>query len=67
VASGDVGNAVRRRLAAFAEGAEVELERARCWALARLVDDALWCREHQAAAVPCVDAVIEALCAKAVA
>ena len=61
VESGDVGDAVRRRLAAFAEGAEVELERSRRWALVRLVNDALWCREYQTAVVPYVDTMIEAL------
>lgn len=61
VESGDVGAAVRRRLAAFAQGAGVDIERTRCWALARLVNDTLWCREHQADVVPYLDTMIEAL------
>jgi streptomycin 6-kinase len=61
VACGDIGASVRRRLAAFADGAQVEYERARRWAVARLTVDALWCREHQADAVAYVDTMIEAL------
>jgi streptomycin 6-kinase len=60
-ACGDVGASVRRRLAAFADGAQVEYERTRRWAVARLTVDALWCREHQADAVAYVDTMIEAL------
>jgi streptomycin 6-kinase len=53
--------AVRARLTAFAEGAGVDLERARRWAHARNVSEAIWCREHQPDAVWFVDALGEVL------
>jgi streptomycin 6-kinase len=43
----DLRIAVLRRLAAFAEGAGVDTQRARRWAQARMTHDALWCLEHQ--------------------
>ena len=46
-AQADLRAAVLRRLAAFAEGAAVDAQRARRWAQARLTVDALWCLEHQ--------------------
>jgi streptomycin 6-kinase len=51
----DLRTAVLRRLAAFAEGAQVDVVRSRRWAQARLVNDALWCREHQPDVAPYVD------------
>jgi streptomycin 6-kinase len=57
----DPRQAVRVRLVAFADAAGVDLERARRWAQAYLVNEAIWCREHQPDAVPHVDALVEAL------
>jgi streptomycin 6-kinase len=57
----DLRAAVRRRLEAFADGAEVDVERARRWAQARGLNDALWCREHQPEAVRFVDALVSIL------
>ena len=57
----DLRTAVVARVAAFVEGAEVDVDRARRWAQARLVNDALWCREHQPDAVPYVDALAAVL------
>jgi streptomycin 6-kinase len=57
----DLRTAVRARLAAFAEGAGVDVERARRWAQARNVSEAIWCREHQPDAVWFVDALGEVL------
>jgi streptomycin 6-kinase len=53
--------AVAARLAAFTDAAGVDHQRARGWALAYLVDQALWCREHQPDAVPYVDRLIDLL------
>lgn len=53
--------AVHSRLAAFVEAAGADSERARRWAHAHLVNEALWCREHQPGVVPFVDALVEAL------
>jgi streptomycin 6-kinase len=50
----DLGVAVHRRVAAFAEGAEVDVVRVRRWSQARLVNDALWCHEHQPEVAPYV-------------
>jgi streptomycin 6-kinase len=47
--------AVHARLAAFIEAAGVDPERARRWGHARLVEGALWCREHQPDLVAHVD------------
>lgn len=52
---------VRDRLAAFSECAGLDAERARRWAHAHHVHEALWCREHQPEAVPFVDALVELL------
>jgi streptomycin 6-kinase len=60
-ARGDLRGAVDDRLAAYADGAGVDVERARRWAQARLLRDALWCREHQPDAVPYVDALVDVL------
>jgi len=57
----DLRAAVRARLSAFAEGADVDCERARRWAQARNVSEAIWCREHQPDAVWFVDALGELL------
>lgn len=57
----DLRTGIRARLAAFAEGASVDLERARRWAQARNVSEAIWCREHQPDAVWFVDALSEVL------
>jgi hypothetical protein len=57
----DLRAAVHRRLAAFADGAEVDVQRARRWAQTRLTRDALWCREHQPEAVPYVDTLVTLL------
>jgi streptomycin 6-kinase len=53
--------AVRSRLAAFVESAGVDFERTRRWAHAHLVNEALWCREHQPQVVPYVDTLVELL------
>jgi streptomycin 6-kinase len=53
--------AVRARLAAFTEAAGADVERARRWAHAYLVEQALWCREHQPDAVPYVDRLVDLL------
>jgi streptomycin 6-kinase len=53
--------AVRARLAAFTDGAGVDLERARRWAQAYLVDQALWCRQHQPDVVAYVDRLVDLL------
>ncbi|NUP49335.1 MAG: kinase [Catenulispora sp.] len=60
-AAGDVAASIRRRLAAFADAAQVEPERARRWSLTRLVADGLWACEYQVEAMPRVNAVIDAL------
>jgi streptomycin 6-kinase len=60
-AQSDLRAAVRARLAAFAESAGVDFERARRWAHVRHVSEAIWCREHQPDAVWFVDALIEVL------
>ena len=52
---------VRSRLAAFANSAGVDVERARRWAQAHHVHEALWCREHQPDVVPFVDTLVELL------
>lgn len=52
---------VRTRLAAFADGAGTDVERARRWAHAYHVNEALWCREHQPEAAPFVEALVEQL------
>jgi streptomycin 6-kinase len=57
----DLRAALRDRLAAFVEGAGVDFERARRWAQARHVSDAMWCREHQPDVVRVVDTVVELL------
>ena len=57
----DLRAAVRARLVAFAEGAGVDVERARRWAQTRNVSEAIWCREHQPDAVWFVDALGEVL------
>jgi streptomycin 6-kinase len=57
----DLRIAVRDRLAAFADAAGADPERARRWAHVHMVCEALWCREYQPEAVARVDAVIEAL------
>jgi streptomycin 6-kinase len=49
---------VTARLAAFAGAAGVDVQRARGWAHAYLVESALWCREHQPEAVPHVDRLV---------
>ncbi len=53
----DLRTAVGARLTAFADGAGVALKRARRWAQARNVSEAIWCREHQPDAVWFVDAL----------
>lgn len=57
----DLRAAVHARVAAFADGAGLDLERVRRWAHARQVKEALWCREHQPEAVPSVDALVAVL------
>ncbi|MFD0199815.1 MULTISPECIES: aminoglycoside phosphotransferase family protein [Saccharothrix] len=59
----DVRRAVARRIAEFAEAAEVERERVRRWAQARAAESALWSRRlHEPAAVTAVvDALAELL------
>jgi streptomycin 6-kinase len=52
---------VRAVLAAFARGAGVDVERARRWGQAYLVEQALWCREHQPDVVVYVDRLVELL------
>lgn len=52
---------VRARLAVFAEAAGVDVERARRWAQAYTVEQALWCRERQPGAVPSVDRLADLL------
>ena len=61
IAQPDLRAAVRARLTAFADGAGVDFERARRWAQARQVNEAMWCREHQPEAVAYVDALVEVL------
>jgi streptomycin 6-kinase len=51
----DLRTAVLARVAAFAEGAEVDEVRVRRWAQARAVNDALWCYEHQPDVAPYVE------------
>jgi streptomycin 6-kinase len=53
--------AVRTRLAAFTDAAGVDYERARRWAQAYLVEQALWCREHQPDVVAYVDRLVDLL------
>jgi streptomycin 6-kinase len=52
---------VRVRLATFADSAGLDVQRARRWARAYLVEQALWCREHQPDAVQHVDRLIDLL------
>jgi streptomycin 6-kinase len=52
---------VAARLAAFADAAGVDGQRARRWAQAYLVESALWCRQHQPDAVPYVDRLVGVL------
>jgi streptomycin 6-kinase len=57
----DLRTAIRDRLAAFADAAGTDPERARRWAHVHMTCEALWCREHQPDVVSAVDAVIDAL------
>jgi len=52
---------VAARLGAFTDAAGLDVQRARRWAQAYLVESALWCREHQTDAVPYVDRLVGAL------
>jgi len=53
--------AVRDRLAVFADSAGVDARRAGRWAHAYLVEQTLWCREHQPDVVPYVDRLVQLL------
>lgn len=46
VDDGNVHRSLRRRLAVFADAAEVEVDRARRWAQVRAVADGQWSRQH---------------------
>jgi hypothetical protein len=55
------GELDRLTAAAFAGCAGVDVQRARRWAQAYLVEQALWCREHQPEVVAYVDRLVDLL------